>query len=112
MRKLWILLFFIPFNSVLSQQNPRPGNFKKPLISDSTVVQRLEELKDSMPVTGGPGLAGPEEISESVSRNMEGILQLQREREAKQKKAALVRIAIGLGFLALLVVGWMRRRKK
>jgi hypothetical protein len=45
-------------------------------------------------------------------RNMEYILELQNENRARQKKAAFVRIAIGVGFLALLVVGIMRRRKK
>lgn len=50
-------------------------------------------------------------IQENISPNMDGILQLQKEQKAKQKKAAMIRIGIGVALLALLVVG-LRRKKK
>ncbi len=49
--------------------------------------------------------------SASMNRNMNNILALQKERRAKEKKGAIIRIAIGAGFLVLLVIGLMRRRR-
>ena len=49
---------------------------------------------------------------EQMEKNMNYILQVQKENRAKQKKAAIIRIAIGVGFLVLLIVGLRRRRKK
>lgn len=111
MRKIVIILLLFPALISRSQSGTtlhKQG--KKQLIRDSTVLQKLEQLKDStVPVSTIPGNA---EITESVSRNMEGILALQREREARQKKTAMIRISIGVGLLALLVVGLLRRKKK
>ena len=56
--------------------------------------------------------AGKEQMEASNKQNMDYILNLQKERKAKQKKAAIIRIAIGLGFLVLLIIGLRRRRKK
>lgn len=50
-------------------------------------------------------------LQQSISYNMDGILQLQKENREKQKRAAMIRIAIGAGFLAVLVIGLRRRRK-
>ncbi|MBC7874453.1 MAG: hypothetical protein H7Y01_10675, partial [Ferruginibacter sp.] len=52
------------------------------------------------------------QTEEDMSRNINGILQLQKEQKARQKKAAMVRIGIGAGFLVILVIGLSRRRRK
>ena len=44
--------------------------------------------------------------------NIESLLRYQEERRAKEKKAAMIRIGIGLAFLVVLVIGLSRRRKK
>ena len=48
---------------------------------------------------------------EDASRNINNILALQNERRAKQKKAAIIRIAVGVGLLVVLVIGLMRIRR-
>lgn len=53
-----------------------------------------------------------EQRQQDIERNMRSILALQEKNEEKQRKAAMVRIAIGVGFLILLVIGLRRRRKK
>jgi len=50
--------------------------------------------------------------TERNNRNLDMFLQMQKEREAKQKKEAYLRIGLGVLFLGILVFGLMRRRKK
>jgi hypothetical protein len=111
MRKIALLLFLLPvYNAGAQTAVEKNGGLKKQLIADSTVMQKLQEIRDSAILQ--QAVPDAEEIKESVSRNAGTILEFQREREAKQKKAAMIRIAIGLGFLAILVIGLLRRRKK
>ena len=44
--------------------------------------------------------------------NIESLVALQKENYRKQKRAAIIRIALGLGFLGVLIAGLLRRRKK
>ena len=46
-----------------------------------------------------------------MDQNMQYITDLQKKRREKQKKSAIIRIAIGVGFLILLVVGLSRKKK-
>ncbi|MDZ4810228.1 MAG: hypothetical protein SGI96_18475 [Bacteroidota bacterium] len=50
-------------------------------------------------------------IQEDISPSMDSILQFQKEQKAKQKKAAMIHIGIGVALLALLVIGFKRRKK-
>ena len=52
------------------------------------------------------------QIEEDSQRNMDYILQLQKERRAKEKRNAIIRIGIGLIFFVVLIVGLRRRRLK
>ena len=48
-------------------------------------------------------------------QNLEGLNYMmaeQKSRREKEKRNAIIRIAIGVGFLLVLVAGLMRRRKK
>lgn len=47
-----------------------------------------------------------------MDRNMEYFLAERKRQEEKQRRAAYIRIAIGLGFGALLVFGLLRRKKQ
>ena len=49
---------------------------------------------------------------EQNNRNLDEFMRMQKEREAKAKKASLIRIGIGILFLGVLIFGWMRKRKK
>jgi hypothetical protein len=49
---------------------------------------------------------------EMMQRNLDSLMRVQKERDAKQKKAAMIRIGIGVAFLVILVIGLLRRRKK
>lgn len=49
---------------------------------------------------------------DAMVRNMDSIMRYQKEQRAKQKRAAIIRIAFGAAMLVLLVVGLSRRRKK
>jgi hypothetical protein len=45
-------------------------------------------------------------------RNLLALSESLDKRKAKEKRAAILRIGIGVGFLVILVIGLMRRRKK
>ena len=49
---------------------------------------------------------------EQNNRNLDEFVRLQREQEAKQKKAMWLRLGLGVFFLGVLVFGLMRKRKK
>lgn len=53
-----------------------------------------------------------ERTMEQNSRNLESFIQMQREREAKQKRANWIRVGVGVLFLGVLIFGIVRRRKK
>jgi hypothetical protein len=84
-------------------------NGKQKLLGDTTVVKNLERLTDSI---NNPVLyrdSGQEKVE--ASRNINAILDIQKEQRARQKKAAMTRIVIGVAFLLLLVIGLSRRKK-
>lgn len=112
MRKIFVSLILLHVVHAGAQQLPveKSNGLKKQLIPDSTVLRKLEDIRDSALLRNT--LPDAEEIKRSVSRSGETILEFQREQDARQKKAALVRIAIGAGFLVLLIIGLLRRRKK
>jgi len=45
-------------------------------------------------------------------QNINALVRQQKEYRDKQRRQALIRIGIGVFFLAILVIGLMRRRKK
>ena len=110
--KRFFLLLFIVSGIIGYPQNGDTAKTKfgkHKLILDASAVEKLQKIKDSF-INRIPVIR-KEKIQEDISRNMDGILQLQKENKAKQKKAAMIRIAIGLALLAVLIIG-LRRRKK
>jgi hypothetical protein len=71
-------------------------------------VVKLQKFKDSMMQLQTQ--VDSNEISRSISNNVDGLLQLQKEQKTRQKKAAMIRIGIGVALLAVLFIGLMRKR--
>ena len=119
MQKFLLLLLLLP--SVISFSQPdgklREKGRTKPLI-DSGVSIKLKQLSDSVKMaiesakTNVLQAGEKKELQESLERNNEYFLLEQKERRAKEKQAALIRIAIGIGFLIILIIGWRRKSKK
>lgn len=76
------------------------------LLQNDSTVQKLIQFKDSIAKTL------PAIDSNQVRADMNSILELQKDRKAKQKRNAIIRIAIGASLLLLLVIGLRRRSKK
>ena len=119
MQKFFLLLLLLP--SVFSFSQPggklREKGTTKPLI-DSGVSIKLKQLSDSVKMatqladTKEKQAGETNEIQENLQRSNDYFLLLQKERRAKEKKAAFIRIAIGIGFLIILIIGLRRKSKK
>lgn len=112
MKRFFLLLFIVSAIAGYPQNGDTTKKKfeQRKLIPDAATVEKLQKIKDSfintMPVIE------KDRIQEDMSRNIDGILRLQKEQKEKQKKAAMIRIGIGVALLVLLVVGLRRRRKK
>ena len=74
--------------------------------TDSTFI-KLQKLQDSV-LTTIPAVDS-DEIKKNFDRNIYGLLEMQKNRRAKEKKAAIFRIGIGLAFLVVLIIGLRRK---
>jgi hypothetical protein len=83
---------------------------EKKLLSPDSIAQELKKMSDS--IANNQLALDTAQIRQEVERNGITILKLQSDNNARQKKAAITRIAIGIGFLIVLVIGLMRKRKK
>lgn len=106
-----IFLFLVLFFSLIAggQMDKKLGKKGKLFASDS-VIEKIEQLRDS--VQQEISNRNKESIEVDNVRNVNYLLDLQKERKAKQKRNAIIRIAIGLGLLIILVIGWRRKSKK
>ena len=109
MRNLLLLLFclfsiigFGQQNDTVSEKQSRPR-----LVFDDSAMIRLDRFRDSVSKA-----QEMEAFNKTNQRNLNYFLQLQKERRAKEKRNAIIRIAIGIGFLIILVIGLRRRTKK
>ena len=85
-------------------------NLKRRFFHGDSVGLRLEKLKDSALQIYQQ--LDTSEISKNINRNVGDILQLQKEQKAKQKKAAVIRIVIGIVMLVVLIIGLRRKTVK
>jgi hypothetical protein len=81
---------------------------RKIVLTDS-MVEKIQRLNDSITATLPD--TGTDNSSNNFSANLDSLIRIQKEQREKEKKQALIRIVIGLAFLALLIVG-LRKRKK
>ena len=109
MRNLLLLLFCVFSIIGFGQQNDTvPEKQSRPkVVFDDSAMMRLQRFKDSVSKA-----QEMEEFNKTNQKNLSYFLQLQKERRAKQKREAIIRIAIGIGFLIILVIGLRRRAKK
>lgn len=82
---------------------------KEKLLSADSVVEKIQELKDSVAKSIYTIDSAAIKANEN---NINALLKVQKDREAKQKRNAIIRIAIGIGFLLILIIGWRRKAKK
>jgi hypothetical protein len=97
------LLFAVAGNSQKDTQHLKKSQTK--LITNDSVIEKIINRADS---------SIRKEILTPIDpgKSMDYFLQIQRENKAKQKRAAMIRIAIGVGFLVILIIGVSRRRRK
>jgi hypothetical protein len=51
-------------------------------------------------------------IAQETSRGIDFFVRYQKEQKAKQRRQAMIYLALGIFFLIVLIVGWRRRIKK
>jgi uncharacterized membrane protein YcgQ (UPF0703/DUF1980 family) len=108
MRKFLLIVFSFLSIYAISQGDRKPQDTlpSSPVYNDS-VIRSLENRNDSL-----ARVRDAEITNEQFLRNTQALIRIQNEHTARQKKGAIVRIAIGVGLLIVLVIGLMRKRKK
>src|SRR5688572_25950877 len=108
---LFFLVFFAAFNSFSQEKDSSTRWDRRPkILKDAQTVQKIQQLRDS--VLKEIQVQDSAVVREQVTQNYDFILELQKEQRARERKAAIVRIAIGAGLLIILIIGIARRRKK
>jgi len=113
MRNFFLIAFLFIATECFSQPHIKPSernSRQKPLQNDS-VLTRLRQFDDSI----AKDIRKKEElkhIEQDAQRSTDYFVRLQKERRAKEKKNALIRIGIGIVFLIVLIFGLRRRIKK
>ncbi len=106
MRKL-LFSFFIFFSFLSKAQTDSTLTDQIQVADSATRIK--QQFRDSL--LRARNEAEQERINANNIRNIEALLSIQKKNKAKQKKAAIIRIAIGVGFLIILIIGLKRRRK-
>ena len=102
-----LLLLLSFFADAQPGSKTRKGDVKQRLLNSDSVVQKIQRFKDSIAKA-----IDSQQVSVNVQNNVNQLLEIQKENKDRKRRAAITRLAIGAGFLALLVIGLMRRRKK
>lgn len=109
MQNLLLLLFCL--FSIISfgqQSDTSPEKKLRPkVVFDDSAMIRLTKFQDSIRKA-----EEMEEFNKTNQQNLNYLLEMQKERKAKEKRNAIIRIAIGIGFFIILVIGLRRRVKK
>ncbi len=108
MKAILLGIFILSGTFVVGQPADTTSTEIKKINGDS-IVAALQKMRDS--ISKAQYLSDTNLRKQENRNNYNYILQLQKENRDKQRKAAMVRIAIGAGFLILLIVGVLRRRK-
>jgi len=109
---LWLLFLFLFING-FSQPNSKPAEQKvrHKLIMNDSILTRLKQFDDSVHEQTHKK-EELKQIEQDSQRNMDYFLQLRKERNAKEKRNAIIRIGIGVAFLIVLIFGLRHRRLK
>lgn len=107
-RLLLSLLFLLPFfTGAQPGNNTRKGDIRQRLLNNDSVIQKIQRFKDSIAKT-----IDSQQAAINVQNNVNQLQEIQKENKDRRRIAAITRLAIGAAFLALLVMGLMKRRKK
>ena len=108
------LFFLVLFISVEGLAQPgetiiKPPSGQKTINADSILdrIEKMKKVNDSLLMT----MPAPD----SNTINISGLLELQKiqkDRRAKEKRVAMIRIGIGLAFLIVLIIGLRRKSTK
>jgi predicted PurR-regulated permease PerM len=104
MRKLLLLL--ILFISVEGLAQGGDTIFSS---TDSTLI-KLQKFQDSVLTSLPP--VDSNAIKENFDRNINSLLEVQKNRRAKEKRGAMIRIGIGVAFLIVLIIGLRKKATK
>src|SRR5687767_8237676 len=98
---LFFLAFFVAFNSFSQGKDSSTRWDRRPkILKDAQTVQKIQQLKDSVLKDTVPGTML---VTSPSMQNYDFILELQKKQRARERKAAMVRIAIGVGLLIILI---------
>jgi hypothetical protein len=108
MRKLLLLLLLSTTINCFSQTDTNASYREERPVPrfDNDSLQEQIRVSDSM-----ARAMQLKEDMERNERNLNSFLADQKRRNEKLKKQNMIRIGIGVGFLAIMVIGLMRRRK-
>jgi hypothetical protein len=109
MRKFCLLLFLFLSIRGISQtpDTSLSGRIKAKIIETDSSMARFQRFTDSVNSENRK-----KEIERMAEQNGNYILQLQKQRNAKEKRNAFIRIGIGVAFFVVLIIGLLRRRGK
>lgn len=102
-----IIILLPLFSNAQAGTKTRKGDIKEKLFSNDSVQQKIQKIKEDI-----ARAVDSQQVSVNVQNNVNQLLEIQKENKDRQRRAAITRIAIGASFLALLVVGLMKKRKK
>lgn len=107
-RFLISLLIILPlFVDAQATDKIRKGDIKHQMLNKDSVAQKIQRFKDSIAKK-----IDSQQVAINLQNNVDQLLEIQKENKDRQRSAAITRLAIGAAFLALLVMGLMKRRKK
>jgi hypothetical protein len=109
MKRVFIALIILwpLFSNTQAGTKTRKGDIKEKLFSSDSVQKKIQQIKDDV-----ARAADSQQVTINVENNVNQLLEIQKENKDRQRRASITRLAIGAAFLALLVIGLMKRRKK
>jgi len=110
MKQILFFLLLCSYTIAFTQQadSGQKTRIKGKFIRDSVSLVKLKQFNDSA-ISSGP-YTDSAIIKDNYTQDFDAILDFQKKQKEKQRKTAILRIAIGVGFLVLLVVGLSRKK--
>ena len=102
-----IIILLPLFSDGQAGTKTRQGDVKEKLFGNDSVQQKIQKIKDDIDKA-----VDSQQVTINVQNNVNQLLEIQKKNKARQRRAAITRLASGGAFLALLVMGLMKRRKK
>ncbi len=104
------LLLFLSLPAV-SQTDTSPGKGIHGRFSlKDSIRSKIGLIRDSL--DAARRRIDPANMTDPAAKEVQRIVEVQKKHTDRQKRNAILRILFGLAMLAVLVVGWRRKRKK